>query len=295
MIKENNFNDLFINSIFKIYTEGQWTNPRKFNCKELIGEKLMLTNPRNCLITIKERKLNYAYLIIEKFMYLSQFSKPDILIAYNKKMKDFLNEKINDFDGAYGPRIKKNNQLEYCYNELKKDNESRRAVITIHDSTDCIETKDSACTLNWQFLIRNNKLNLLANMRSNDLLWGLCLDIPAFCFIQEVMAYWLKVDIGNYIHYNGSFHYYKEFEEKLLNYLKLNEQPDDIKLNNLNELNNETNPEWNIDFENTEEALNLFWKNEELIRNNKEYNKTKYDVINKYLERLEKYWKNKIK
>ena len=87
------FNELFINSIYNIYTQGSWTKPRSFKCKELISPKLILTNPLDCLCTIEDRKLNYAYLIIEKFTYLSQISYPEAIMAYNSKMKNYFNQK----------------------------------------------------------------------------------------------------------------------------------------------------------------------------------------------------------
>lgn len=294
IIEANNFNQLFLEGINSIYTKGVWTKPRGFDCKEIMAATLILTNPKNCLITIKDRKLNYAYLIIEKMMYLSQICNVDTLIAYNNKMKDYLNLDTSDFDGAYGPRIAMNNQLEYCYNELKSDPDSRRAIVTIHNSSDCKPTKDSACTLSWHFMIRDNKLNMFANMRSNDILWGLCLDIPAFCFIQEVMAYWLRIEVGNYIHYDASLHYYKEFEQKLLNYIK-NQHKDSIILENHNEVNNEKNPVWDIPYEETKEALEEFWKQEEDIRKNREFTQTKWNVINFYLIKLITYWAIKDK
>ena len=290
VIRANNFNSLFLQAIDTIRTNGKWTNPRGFECKELVGALLILTDPNKCLVTIKDRKLNYAYLIIEKFMYLTGKSMPEVLLAYNPNMKNYMNDETGDFDGAYGPRI--GNQFEWCYQELKQDRDSRRAIVTIHNDKDCnSETKDSACTLSWHFMIRDGKLDMLVNMRSNDLLWGLCLDVPAFCFAQEVMACWLGIPMGRYLHYDSSLHYYKEFEEKLLGYLKPDEQPeDDYLINNLNAVNDEKNPVWDIPFDQTFEAFNLFWRNEELLRKTGEYLDTPFPVINSYLARLKRFW-----
>lgn len=293
-IQADNFNDLFLMSAFTINELGEWTKPRGFDCKEIVNAQLILNNPSNALITIKERKLNYAYLIIEKFMYLSQICEPEILIAYNAQMKNYLNQDTNNFDGAYGPRIGKNKQLDYCYNQLKEDKYSRQALVTINDYTDRRVSLDKPCTLSWQFMIRENKLHMTANMRSNDLMWGTCLDIPAFCFIQEVLAFWLGVKQGTYTHNATSLHYYKEQEEKVLDILKPTKQFDlDYRIQNLNEVNNEIIPVWNIPYDKTKDALNEFWKNEKCIREKRFYSSTKYIVINKYLERLLRYWKNK--
>lgn len=296
-IEANNFNELFISAIYTLHTKGEWTKPRGFKCKELIAPQLVLTNPFNCLCTIKDRKLNYAYLIIEKFSYLSQISVPNILISYNAKMKDYINPKSKDFDGAYGPRIGRGNQLEHAFKLLSEDKDTRQAVITINDWTDRKKSADKPCTLSLQFLIRQNKLHLIVNMRSNDILWGLCLDCPAFAFIQEVMLYWLKekyktLKIGNYIHNAGSFHFYDYSEKQLLNMLKLDEQ-EDYKIVNLNSINNKTNPKWNVSKKDTKKALKLFWKEEKNVREKLKFNKTGFNCIDEYLNQLLNYWTKK--
>lgn len=280
-IEENNFNRLFKKAIREIDKFGVWTNPRGLFCKEVIAPQLILTDPSKCITTLKNRKLNYAYLIIEKFSYLSQISIPETLIAYNSKMRSYLNQETGNFDGAYGLRIAKNKQLEYCYKQLLADKDSRQAVITINDYTDRRESLDKPCTISLQFLMRNGKLDMVVNMRSNDLLWGFCLDVPAFCFLQQVMAYWLGVEVGYYIHQPASFHYYKEFEEKIFGYLKDEE------------LNDETLPEWDIPFENTLDALMKFWEQERQIRETTTFDRTGYETIDAYLDRLFDYWLNK--
>jgi thymidylate synthase len=288
-IVANNFNELFINAIYNIHVYGKENNPRGFVCKEIIAPQLILTNPKRCLITIKDRRLNYKYLIIEKMMYLSGVQYPEILIAYNGKMEGYLNKSTGLIDGAYGPRINQGNQLNHCYELLMEDKDSRQAVITINDWTDRKKSLDKPCTLSLQFLIRDGKLDMITTMRSNDIMWGLCLDIPAFCFIQEVMAYWLNVEIGNYIHQPASLHWYNNFEKQLLSFLKLSEQKNDMFiLDNLNVLNDETFPDWTIPKQMTDNALELFWLNETKLRENKECFVTGFDTIDNYLLRLSK-------
>lgn len=285
-IISDNFNDMFVDAVNAITSYGVWTEPRGFRCKELIAPQLILTNPKRCLITLKTRKLNYAYLTIEKLMYLSEMQDPEVLIAYNKKMKNYINEETGKFDGAYGDRIRKDNQFEWCFEELKKDPESRRAVVTIHDSTDCNhETKDAACTLSLQFLIRDGKLDLITTMRSNDVLWGLCLDVPAFCFLQEVMASWLEIPVGKYIHNPASLHYYDTAEVQLLT----------ITHGDLYDFNDEGSkmPKWTVPHEYTTDALQEFWKEERRIRETGDFNMTRYVSINHYLAQLKEYWDKK--
>ena len=69
-------------------------------------------------------------------------------------------------------------------------------------------------------------------------------DIPAFVFIQEVMAYWLGVETGDYIHQPASLHYYDNFEEELLKYYYYDEEVAQIFPRGTG--NSFETPEWNI-------------------------------------------------
>ena len=100
---------------------------------------------------------------------------------------------------------------------LEKDPNTRQAVIHIKEPRNVINnpTKDLNCTLTLQFLIRDNKLHLITNMRSNDIWLGLPYDVFNFTCMQIQMAMELGVDVGNYYHNVGSFHMYARDYEKL--------------------------------------------------------------------------------
>ena len=220
----------------------------------MIGQQFVLTNPKNSLCLLKERQLNYKFAIIEKIDYLSGESNSTRLGYYNKNILSFINKKTNKFDGAYGPRIY--TQLKHCFEKLKKDQDSRQAVINIYDwRLDMHESNDIPCTLSLQFLLRKEKLNLIVTMRSNDLLWGFPYDVNAFCFLQEVMASWLNKKLGIYIHQNGSTHIYLDTFDK---FSKI--------INNNNKLNINY-PDFKLSFEETQEQYKLFWKLEKMLRN----------------------------
>ena len=142
------------------------------------------------------------------------------------------NDKTTEFDGNYGDRIHLRNprfsdivdheeeapsQLTRCYELLKKDPSSRRAILTIHnpvwDKVDG-DSKDIPCTLNLQFLIRDGKLHCICTMRSNDIWYGTPHNVMMFTFLQRAMAGWLGVQPGDYIHRANSLHMYDKHWEK---------------------------------------------------------------------------------
>lgn len=280
----NSFNELYAKSVSKLITDGKYIKPRGQECVEIMNPQLILTDPSKCLITIPSRKMNYAYAIIEKLQYLSMRSDVETICWYNGNMSRFVNILTDQFDGAYGLRIANNDQLNWCYKKLCEDPMTRQAVITIHDSRDCIETLDPACTLSLQFMIRDGKLHMTCNMRSNDILWGTCLDVQAFCFIQQVMAAWLHIPMGDYVHQPASLHYYEDKRDIVV-------EPMIAWKNDKSKSNNETIPDWDIEQCDTMEALDVFWREERNLRNRVEPNweLIKSKALTFYLKRLKLY------
>ena len=74
--------------------------------------------------------------------------------------------------------------------------------------------KDLPCTSFLQFFIRKNKLHLIVNMRSNDLIKGTTFDIPFFMLLLQNMFLLLKevypeLELGYYYHNAMSLHIYE--------------------------------------------------------------------------------------
>jgi hypothetical protein len=75
-------------------------------------------------------------------------------------------------------------------------------------------SKDVPCTISIQLLIRDRKLHMIVNMRSNDVVWGLPYDVFSFTCLQEAFLYMLQErgvpvdDLGSYHHHAGSLHIY---------------------------------------------------------------------------------------
>lgn len=255
IIESDNANSLYQKLISEVDNHPDFVvSPRGMKIIEKINMTAILTNPRNCLVTLKQRNLNYRFAAIEKLEYL--WGKHDLnrIVAYNSQMKKYAGP-YNYSDGNYAQRF--NYWLDHIYGLLQKDPDSRQAVVSIYDSTARHQSGDIPCTLTLQFLIRNNRLNLIVNMRSNDLLWGLPYDINAFCFLQEVMASWLGIEMGKYYHNAGSMHIYTDPEENHAQLLATS-------------INNETveqeNPKWDIGYEETKEWLPAFFHMEQRSR-----------------------------
>ena len=287
LFEADSINTLYLKLIKEISQNPEYiTFPRGLECKEILNVTIRLTQPKNCLTTLKARHLNYAFTIIEKLEYLSGRTNPNRMIFYNSNYKSWLNE-LEYFDGAYPDRL----QYWYIhiYHLLKKDRDTRQAVMTIYGPQDRHLSKDIACTCTLQFLIRNNKLFFTVYMRSQDLLWGFPYDVNAFCFLQEAMAAVLNIELGTFTLHVGSEHLYTERETQLLDILDSSNIHLNIK-----------NPSFDapLDFYELRTNLELFWYLEDKMRRNK-LKPSILKMKNELLFPLEKYfdilWAYKLK
>lgn len=213
-----------------ILDNGLEVGPRGMKTKELSPITIISHDPRKRLFGHSIRKDVSIFTYIEGLWILLGEETPNRVVHYVKNMANYVNEKTGVFDGAYGPRLKwvlkqrgvkpgvnmYLNQLEECYKRLKDDLNSRRAVAIINNPIYDwnIQSKDIPCTILYQFLIRNNKLNMITYMRSQDAWLGLVYDTGEFQWFQEIMAGWLNLEVGTYTHINGSLHLYKQHWEK---------------------------------------------------------------------------------
>ncbi len=158
----------------------------------------------------------------ELLWYLAKSNDLKFITYYIKDYKDFSDDGKTIY-GAYGPRLFNmdgNDQVANVIRLLKKKPSSRQAVIQLFKGTDILEEhKDIPCTCTLQFMIRENKMHMFVNMRSNDAYLGLPHDIFSFTMLQEILARTLNVELGSYKHAAGSLHLYDRDKGKAQTYL----------------------------------------------------------------------------
>lgn len=182
---------------------------------EIINANLVLFNPYNNMMNSQfGRNMSIKYAIGELLWYNSCNPRASAIYPYSKYWT-----KLADEDGHvnsnYGFCIHNKfnfDQWTMCKYLLRKDRNTRQAVIHIKEPVDLRfhPTKDLNCTLSLQFFIRDEKLDLIVTMRSNDVWLGLPYDVFNFTCMQIQMAMELGVEVGTYYHNSGSLHLYKK-------------------------------------------------------------------------------------
>lgn len=193
---------------------GKEINPRGKKTIELINYGISIENPRDRIISCPERNFSPAYAFGELIWYLTGRNDLEMMEYYSKFMSNGTDDG-ETLNSAYGYRIFTGkhpkigfNQWENAKNLLTNDNSTRQAIIHLHTPNDK-KTNDEVCTLSLQFILRDNKLDLIVTMRSNDIVLGFTYDVFAFTILQEMMANELGVELGAYHHNVGSMHIYE--------------------------------------------------------------------------------------
>jgi len=177
---------------------------------------------------------------------------------YDRKVSFFSDDGVVIPGSSFGHRIfsKNGNQLEQIIQRLNADSSSRRCVINVYDGTDNFrESRDIPCLLFLAFHIRENRLHLTIQMRSNNAFRLFLYNFYELSFLLKLVSYKTGVASGK-IFYNAlSMHLYNDDKKQVSLYLN----------QNANNISHPPFPKFN--FENFEESLKHIQELEKFIRN----------------------------
>lgn len=180
--------------------------------REVVGAQIELTNPFARLSLSESRSTLYSCLG-EFLWYLARSDDIGFIKYYAPKYAEFVDVIDGKVPEAYGPRLfawHGVDQVKQVIELLRERSASRQAVIQLFDRNDLSNgRRDVPCTCTLQFLLRENRLDAITMMRSNDAVRGLPHDLFAFTMLQELIARSLGVEPGIYRHWVGSLHIYE--------------------------------------------------------------------------------------
>ena len=135
------------------------------------------------VVKVAERNVSYNFMAAEAWWILSGKNDVESIKPYPPSMGNYSDDGLT-FRGAYGPKVI--DQVDYAVTSLINDIDSRQSVISIWRENPR-DSKDIPCTLNLQFIMRNQTLHCIANMRSSDIWIGYIYDIFNFSCIAKAV------------------------------------------------------------------------------------------------------------
>lgn len=206
-------------AIKQVLAHGGRFAPRGKMTLELEGpQTLRIIRPDRFPVWGGSRDIKHVITAAEGLSLVGQTSVPELITERVKAFRPFLNDSV--FWGAYGPRAA--GDVGNVVELLKRDPDSRQAVITLFDSDRDLgrpSVLDVPCTVFLQFFVRSrpfqeSRLHMWAVMRSNDAWLGLPYDLGQFILLQSAIAQALGIGMGTYTHSAGSLHLYERDWEK---------------------------------------------------------------------------------
>lgn len=273
-IEGEGFSNVYKKMCLYLLENGEKSSTRNMNTQEVEGAIIKVKNPRSRILNNKLRKVSIPFAIGEWLWHME--GRDDLkMIQYYAPSYDRYSDDGKTLNGAYGPRIKRS--ILKVVEILKKDPDSRRAVVPIYGKEDAgLDSKDIPCTIGFQFLIRNNKLDMIVNMRSNDIFLGFPYDTFNFTMWQEYAACKLNIKIGTYTHIANSLHFYEKDREKIIKASLVEEvEENEMEVMPINDI---------------ERQLLILYDIEEKIRNKTDYDSNEQnEYFLKLTKELEKY------
>jgi len=208
------FSNTFKNIINHIEEQNQSADPRGLKVKESILSSFMI-NPATPIANFEKRKFNWKYLAGELAWYLKKNRDVDFIGSFSNFWGTLTNPDSNEINSNYGSLVFNKEQFGWVIDSLVADKNSRQAIMFFNQPKFQFEgNKDFVCTMYANFFIRDNKLNMKIQMRSNDIFYGLTFDAPFFAFLQQsihikLLETYPDLQLGQYYHFADNLHFYE--------------------------------------------------------------------------------------
>ena len=224
-VEANNINEIQLQLFSELSKNGEKVVSRGMEVSEIYPVLIKLTNIQNRCTTLLKRNWNYIFALGELAWHLSKSNDLNFINYYTKNWNIASDDGISIQQSCYGKKLFDISVWDKLIKELTIDNGTRRAVINLYENENSLglNLRDVSCTIALHFIIRDNKLDLIVNMRSNDIIWGLPNDIFVFTMIQEMLAKQIDVELGDYYHQVNSLHVYQRHYNKMIEILDSSE------------------------------------------------------------------------
>jgi len=173
------------------------------------------------LLTTK--KMHWNSLLREVLWYLSGENHIRNLRKHTKIWDSWADENGN-LESAYGyywrhfPSAQKNkygkwqikevDQIKYVLDEIGKNPNSRRLVVTAWEPGNATTSKLPPCHYSFVFNVQNDKLNCHLTQRSGDIALGIPFNLAAYSLLTQVIAKQVGLGFGEFAHTIVDAHIY---------------------------------------------------------------------------------------
>ena len=106
-------------------------------------------------------------------------------------------------------------QIKNLLENIKKNPDSRRHVVSAWNVGDIDRMKLPPCHILFQFYVNNNKLSCQLYQRSADIILGIPFNIASYSLLTMMIADQVGLEYGDFIHTLGDAHIYLNHKEQV--------------------------------------------------------------------------------
>jgi len=213
------------------------------------------------LVTTK--KLHLRSIIYELLWFIHGDTNIKFLHDNNVSIWDEWADENGDLGPIYGKQWRRwegkdgkvIDQLSWVINEIIKNPNSRRLIVSAWNVAEISEMKLPPCHVLFQFYVANNNLSCQLYQRSADVFLGVPFNIASYSLLTHMIAQVTGLQVGEFIHTFGDVHLYLNHIEQAklqltrepfpLPQLKLNpniKNIDDFKFEDIEIINYQAHP-----------------------------------------------------
>jgi thymidylate synthase len=184
----------------------KWADGTPAHTISLISQQMVFDTSEVPIITTK--KVAWKSAIHELlWFYVHRTSDASYLDEHNVKIWREWTNKHNSIGKAYGYQLGKpimikgkiTNQVHNVIDELKNNAASRRHVVSLWNIDDLDQMALYPCVWNHQWLVKQGKLHLIVQVRSNDIFLGNCFNHFQYYVLQRIMCQVTGYEIGQLV------------------------------------------------------------------------------------------------
>ena len=201
-----------VDIVEELLSTGSTISVRGLQTREVVARHTRLERPLERHLFVPERNDDVFAQVAETIWVIAGRDDIAWLERYLPRAREFSDDG-EIWRAAYGPRLRNWNgrdQIAETVRLLTEDPTSRRAVMSLFDpDRDFVQSKDVPCT-NWLgWIVRDKRLEMSVTLRSNDVIWGFSgVNSFEWSILQEMLAFWLGVEVGPANYYAMSLHLY---------------------------------------------------------------------------------------
>ena len=184
------------------------------NTKAIFNQSFTIEDPTQKVIKTPVRKFNQDYAEYEWHWYQNGNRDASEIAERAKIWKQMMVPGTTEVNSNYGYFWNYNNQLVKVIDELKRNKETRRAIVVHYILHEIDRYKyDTPCNDVLNFYIKDDKLHMTVFARSIDLVIGFCNDQYTFAKLMEHVSRKTKYPVGQMHWFITNLHVYPRHYE----------------------------------------------------------------------------------